>query len=257
MLENCISKNINTVEDQSYQDIVLRDFRLSCISREASYLIRKEVLTGKAKFGVSGDGKELCQLAIARHFDKGDFMSGYYRDQTIMLALGLGTLENLFAQLYADPLNDPFSGGRQMVNHFATPLVDSEGNWLKHTDLYNISSVVSCTAGQMARAFGLAFASKKYRQNPNLCADGFFSHRGNEVSHCSIGDASTSEGIFWETINAAGVEQIPLVISVWDDGYGISVPIEYQTTKSSISRVLSGFQPDEFGDVVSIYTIKC
>lgn len=236
---------------------ILRDFEICCISREVSLLGRKAVLSGRGKFGIFGAGKEVPQVAMARVFEKGDFRSGYYRDQTFMLAKGLATVEQLFAQLYADPENDPFSGGRQMNSHFATPLIDKEGRWTKHLETYNVSADVSCTAGQMARALGLAGASKKYRFNKELATTTNFSHKGNEITFATIGDASTSEGVFWETINAAGVMQVPLLISVWDDGYGISVPIELQTTKSSISEVLSGFSYDKNKNQgIEIYTAK-
>ena len=220
-------------------------------------MARKEVLTGKAKFAVTGDGKEVPQVAMAKAFMKGDYRAGYYRDQTWMFALGIVSLEEYFAQLYADTENDPFSGGRQMNNHFATPIVDPQtGEWANQLEQYNVSADVSCTAGQMARALGFAFASKKYRESKALSQGTPFSVNGNEVCFSTIGDASTSEGIFWEVINAAGVLQVPLVISVWDDGYGISVPVEYQTTKGSISAVLSGFEPDENNAGVRIYTEK-
>ncbi|RME97639.1 MAG: thiamine pyrophosphate-dependent dehydrogenase E1 component subunit alpha, partial [Bacteroidetes bacterium] len=234
---------------------ILQDYNLCCISREASLITRREVLTGKAKFGISGDGKEVPQVALARAMRKGDFRSGYYRDQTLMLALGLCTLEEYFAQLYADPEHDPFSGGRQMNAHFATPLIDAEGQWLDHRKTYNVSADISSTAGQMARALGLALASKKYRTNDQL-QDTPFSQGGNELSVVTIGDASTSEGVFWETINAAAVEQVPLAVMVWDDGYGISVPKKYQTAKESISTVLAGFAEDEAGDGIRIYQLK-
>jgi len=224
---------------EAYRQEVLRDFRICCLSREASVLARKEVLTGRANFGIIGDGKEVAQVAMAKAWRKGDFRSGYYRDQTLLLALDLMTLDDFFGQLYGDPENDKFSGGRQMNCHFATPFVDENGNWLDLKNRFNISADVSPTAGQMARALGLAFASKKFREQPAL--SGNLSESGNEVVFCTIGDASTSEGVFWETVNAAGVLQVPLAISVWDDGYGISVPKKYQTAKESISQVLSGF----------------
>ena len=179
---------------------ILRDFRICCISREVSILARREVLTGKAKFGITGDGKEVPQVAMAHFFQKGDFRSGYYRDQTLMLALDLCKIEDLFAQLYADPLHDPFSGGRLMNGHFATPLNDQQGEWLQQTQSINVSADISSTAGQMARALGLAFASKKYRELPDLDTKQQFSRAGQEVIFCTIGDASTSEGVFWETI---------------------------------------------------------
>ncbi|MCC6460012.1 MAG: transketolase [Saprospiraceae bacterium] len=235
---NIRSKKQEPLSD-AYRQEVLRDFRICCLSREASVLARKEVLTGRANFGIIGDGKEVAQVAMAKAWRKGDFRSGYYRDQTLMLALDLMTLDDFFGQLYGDPENDKFSGGRQMNCHFATPFVDAEGNWLDLKNRYNISSDISPTAGQMARALGMALASKKFRALPQLA--GQLSDQGNEVTFCTIGDASTSEGAFWETVNAAGVLQVPLAIAVWDDGYGISVPQKYQTTKESISEVLSGF----------------
>ena len=255
MLDNSIANEATTVNSKETiipdlpldKETILKDFEICCISREASLLARKEVLTGKAKFGIIGDGKEVPQVAMAKAFRKGDFRSGYYRDQTLMFALGLSTVEAFFAQLYADAKNDPFSGGRQMNSHFATPLIDQNGKWLNHRERYNISADVSSTAGQMARSLGLALASKKYRAYDELPEDNLFSEQGKEVCFCTIGDASTSEGIFWETVNAAAVMQTPLAISVWDDGYGISVPVEYQTAKGNISEVLRGFEDDRDG----------
>ncbi len=235
---------------------ILKDFELCCVSREASLLGRKEVLTGKAKFGIFGDGKEVPQVAMAKAFKKGDFRSGYYRDQTFAFALGISSVEEFFAQLYSDSDNDPHSGGRQMNSHFATPYFDENGDWLPLKEMYNNSSGISPTAGQMARALGLAFASKKYRESKEISKNNPFSDNGKEVCFCTIGDASTSEGIFWETVNAAGVLKVPLAISVWDDGYGISVPIEYQTTKGSISEVLEGFRLNEKGEGINIYEEK-
>ena len=238
------------------KEAILHDFKVCWISREASIMGRKEVLTGKAKFGILGDGKEVAQVALSYAFQKGDFRSGYYRDQTLMFALDIATLEAYFAQIYADPDNDPYSGGRQMNNHYATPLIDEEGHWTNHTERYNVTSDVSNTGGQMARALGLALASKKYRSNKHIPNGENFSKKGNEVCFCTIGDASTSEGIFWETMNAAGVMKVPLAVFVWDDGYGISVPKKYQTTKSSISEALSGFQYDEDTDSgIRIYKV--
>lgn len=236
---------------------VLNDFRIACISRETSLAGRKEVLTGKAKFGIFGDGKEVAQIALAKAFAKGDWRSGYYRDQTWMMALGELTVEQFFAQLYAnpDPQQDPMSAGRQMNGHFATALQDAEGNWLKHTEMYNSTADASPTASQMPRSLGVALASKLYRASEIEGSENF-SHRGNEVSFVSIGDASTSEGLFWETLNAAGVMRVPLAISVWDDGYGISVPQSYQTTKENLSEILSGFQADENGRGLDIYTCE-
>lgn len=237
---------------------VLDDYRWAYTSREVSLISRKEVLTGKAKFGIFGDGKEIAQVAMAKFFQPGDFRAGYYRDQTLMFALGLATIEQFFSQLYADPdiNHDPFSAGRQMNAHFATPFVDSDGNWLDLVNRKNISSDISTTAGQMTRALGLAFASKCFRQVKGLRQFSHLSDNGNEVCFCTIGDASTSEGQFWETINAAGVLQVPLVVFVWDDGYGISVPKEYQTTKGSISSALKGFQKEKGTNGLHIYNVK-
>ena len=247
--------NTSTLSEPNPQEI-LADYRICVLSREASVIARKEVLMGKANFGIIGDGKEVAQVAMARAWQKGDFRSGYYRDQTLMLALGLMTLEEFFAQLYGDPYNDPFSGGRQMNCHFATPFVDEQGRFLDLKNRFNISADVAPTGGQMARGLGLAFASKKFRQNPDLC--GGLSNNGDEVCFITIGDASTSEGAFWETVNAAGVLQVPLAISVWDDGYGISVPQKYQTTKQNISAALAGFQIDNDAEPsgLDIYTGK-
>ncbi len=232
----------------------MQDFRTCCLSREASVIARREVLSGRANFGIIGDGKEVAQVAMAKAWRKGDFRAGYYRDQTLIFALGLSTLEEFFAQLYGDPYGDPFSGGRQMNCHFATPLVDNAGQWTDHKNRYNITADIAPTAGQMARGLGLAFASKKYRENPAIGGD--FSSNGNEVSFVTIGDASTSEGAFWETMNAAGVLQVPLAVSVWDDGYGISVPKKYQTTKESISAALAGMQTEGDDTGMEIYTGK-
>ncbi len=236
---------------------LLEDYKVCAISREASLLARKEVLTGKAKFGIIGDGKEVPQILMSKYFRNGDFRSGYYRDQTFMFASGLSSVKEFFAQLYADAINDPFSGGRQMNSHYATQLIDKNtGKWERHIDLKNVSSDVSCTGGQMARAVGLALASKKYRENPSINEGDGFSHKGDEIVFVTIGDASTSEGVFWESVNAAAVQQIPMLINVWDDGYGISVPKKYQTTKESISEALAGFQSDEDGEGIDIYVVK-
>jgi pyruvate/2-oxoglutarate/acetoin dehydrogenase E1 component/TPP-dependent pyruvate/acetoin dehydrogenase alpha subunit len=243
---------------ENFRESVLADFRTCCISREASLMGRKEVLSGKAKFGIFGDGKEVAQVAMAKFFMPGDFRSGYYRDQTFMLAAGLATTEQLFAQLYADPSleNEPFSGGRQMNCHFATRFVDGEGNWLDLVNRKNVSSDIAPTGGQMPRAIGLAFASKAFRHIEQLHNQPGLSNNGNEVCFVTIGDASTSEGHFWETINAAGVLQVPLAVFVWDDGYGISVPKKYQTVKSSISDALSGMQKTENSNGFNIYKVK-
>ena len=236
------------------KEAILHDFSICCISREASILGRKEVLTGKAKFGIFGSGKEVAQVAMSYAMRKGDYRSGYYRDQTIMFALDLVSVDHFFAQLYADTENDPYSGGRQMNNHYATPIVDKNGQWVSQQEQYNVIADVSNTAGQMARALGIAEASKKFRNVDTFDDQHLFSNQGNEVCFCTIGDASTSEGVFWETLNAAGVMQVPLAVMVWDDGYGISVPVEYQTTKGSISAAMAGLQRDENGNGLEIYT---
>lgn len=241
-----------------FRNEVLKDYRFACESRETSLLGRKEVLTGKAKFGIFGDGKEVAQVAMAKFFKPGDFRSGYYRDQTFMFASGLATVEQFFSQLYADPdvNNDPFSAGRQMNAHFATKMVDEQGEWLPLAHKKNVSSDIAPTAGQMPRALGLAFASKAFRQVSELEDLTTLSDKGNEVCFCTIGDASTSEGHFWETINAAGVLQVPLAVFVWDNGYGISVPKDYQTTKGSISVALKGFQKEGNSNGIDIYNMK-
>ncbi|HRC32493.1 MAG TPA: thiamine pyrophosphate-dependent enzyme [Bacteroidia bacterium] len=239
---------------------VVDDYRIANISRQASLLGRREVLTGKAKFGIFGDGKEVAQIAMAKVFKHGDFRSGYYRDQTFMFAAGLLTVQQYFAQLYADTDTDadPCSQGRLMNGHFATKLLDEKGDWLNLTQLKNSSADISPTAGQMPRLLGLAYASKLYRNNNDLNNVDFskFSINGNEVAFGTIGDASTSEGLFWETMNAAGVLQVPLAMSVWDDGYGISVSKKYQTIKQSISEALSGFATTGDKDGFLIYTAK-
>ncbi|MEO5650275.1 MAG: thiamine pyrophosphate-dependent enzyme [Ginsengibacter sp.] len=241
-----------------FRQEVLKDYNVVCISREASLLARKEVLTGKAKFGIFGDGKEVAQVAMAKFFMTGDFRSGYYRDQTFMFASGLATVEQFFAQLYSDPdiNNDPFSAGRQMNSHFATKFVDENGDWLALANKKNVSADIAPTGGQMPRALGLAFASKVFRGVKDLQQMTHLSNNGNEICFCTIGDSSTSEGHFWEIMNAAGVLQIPLAVFVWDDGYGISVPKEYQTIKSSISEAISGFQKEENTNGINIYKLK-
>jgi len=223
---------------------VLNDYRLANYSREISLMGRREVLTGKAKFGILGDGKEVAQIALAKQWQPGDWRSGYYRDQTMMMAAGQLPGEQFFAQLYADAdlEREPASAGRQMNGHFATRSLDENGNWLTLTEQVNSSPDISPTAGQMPRLLGLGLASKFYRENKELKDHKQFSNGGNEIAFGTIGDASTSEGIFWEALNAAGVMQVPIVMSVWDDGHGISVPKEFQTIKESISEALSGFQ---------------
>ena len=237
---------------------LLADYRLAVESREASLLGRKEVFMGKAKFGIFGDGKELAQIAMARFFENGDFRSGYYRDQTFMFAIGQLTVQQYFAQLYAhtDIEADPSSGGRLMNGHFSTRLLDENGEWKDLTREKHSSSDISPTAGQMPRLLGLAYASKLYRQNKDLHQFSTFSNKGSEVAFGTIGNASTSEGMFYEAINAAGVLQVPMVMSVWDDEYGISVPKEYHTTKGSISAVLEGFKRDKKHEGLEIITVN-
>lgn len=243
---------------EGFRNTILEDYKTAVISREVSLLGRREVLTGKAKFGIFGDGKEVAQLAMAKFFQPGDFRSGYYRDQTFMFAAGLATVEQYFSQLYGDPdvKNDPFSAGRQMNAHFATKIVDDNGNWLDLANRKNISADMAPTASQMPRALGLAYASKCFRQGQRLREFDHLSHNGNEICFCTIGDASTSEGHFWETMNAAGVLQVPLAVFVWDDGYGISVPKNFQTTKGSISEALKGLEKQEDTNGIRIYKLK-
>ena len=239
---------------------ILADYKLGWLSRHMSLIGRKEVLSGKAKFGIFGDGKEIPQIAMAKVFKNGDFRSGYYRDQTFMLAIDELKPTQFFAQLYAHPdvEADPSSAGRQMNSHFATRLIDENGEWIDQTKSKNTSSDISPTAGQMARLLGLAQASKVYRNEKSLKGKEWkkFSNKGNEVAFGTIGDASTSEGLFWETINAAGVLQVPLIMSVWDDGFGISVSKRFQTTKESISEALAGFQRTEDTPGFEILTVK-
>jgi len=263
-----MAKKIQQKEKQSEVEVstqmmpsnvsIIEDYRIAWESRHASLLGRKEVLTGKAKFGIFGDGKEVPQLAMARVFKEGDWRSGYYRDQTFMLAAGMMTLEEFFAQLYGDtdPKASPGSGGRMMNNHFSTQLLDDDGEWKNLTRQKNTSADISPTAGQMPRLLGLGLASKFYRHNKDLKSFSNFSIQGNEVVFGTIGDSSTSEGHFFETINAIGVLKVPVVMSIWDDGWGISVSKEYQTTKGSISEVLKGFELDEHKNGFKIFCVK-
>ncbi len=251
-------KNVKSSISAKRATYILADYQLACESREASLLGRKEVFMGKAKFGIFGDGKEVAQIAMAKVFRKGDFRSGYYRDQTFMLAIGELTLQEYFAQLYAhtEVEADPASAGRLMNGHFATRMIDEHGNFKDLTKHKNSSSDISPTAGQMPRLVGLGYASKLFRNNPELAALKKLSINGNEVAFGTIGNASTSEGIFFEAINAAGVLQIPMLMSVWDDDYGISVPARYQTTKGNISKILQGFQRSEHEEGFEIITAK-
>ena len=244
-------------KDEFIQEVIT-DYIIAYKSRQASLIGRKEVLTGKAKFGIFGDGKEVAQIAMARYMQNGDFRAGYYRDQTLMFALGLSDVQKFFAQLYAHPSveHEPSSAGRSMNGHFGTRMLDDNGEWLKQTDRINISSDISPTAGQMPRVLGLAFASKVYKENENLHHKTDFSDKGNEIAWGTIGNASTSEGHFWESINAAGVMQVPMLISIWDDEYGISVHAKHQTTKQNLTAILSGFKTDKFGKGIELITVN-
>ena len=250
--------NSTELSFDDYSKIVINDYRIGFESRQASLIGRREVLTGKAKFGIFGDGKEVAQLAMAKAFVKGDWRAGYYRDQTFMFATGMSTLHEFFAQLYAYPdvKKDPASAGRQMNCHYATRFIDEAGNWVNQVETMNCSADISTTGGHMPRLLGLAFASKLYRQNPELAYLEKFSVNGNEVAFGSIGNGSTSEGLFFEAINAAGVMQVPMAISVWDDAYAISVPAKLQTTKEDISEILKGFQRENGSNGYEIFKVR-
>lgn len=258
MLQETKSITSNQISFSDFKKEVLNDYKIAKISRECSLLGRREVLTGKAKFGIFGDGKEVPQLAMAKAFKKGDFRSGYYRDQTFMMALGELSPQQFFAGLYAhaDIKADPMSAGRQMGGHFATHSLNDDGSWKNLTKQYNSSADISPTAGQMPRLLGLAQASKVYRNEKSVQKNTNFSINGNEVAWGTIGNASTSEGLFFETINAAGVLQVPMVMSVWDDEYGISVHAKFQTTKESISEILKGFQRDSEYNGYEIFIVN-
>ena len=250
----------NTPElEIDFREILLSDYRMACVSREMSVLGRKEVLTGKAKFGIFGDGKEVCQLALAKVVRPGDWRSGYYRDQTFMMARNLINIQQYFAALYGDTdlTREPTSGGRQMGGHFATRFLSEDGDWLDQMADVNSSSDLSPTAAQMPRLLGLAQASKVYKSLPEMAKKmAKFTDGGNEIAFGMIGDASTSQGLFWETLNAACVLEVPMLMSVWDDGYGISVPKKYHTTKESISEALRGFQKSEGTNGLTIFRVK-
>lgn len=250
----------NTPElETDFREILLSDYRMACVSREMSVLGRKEVLTGKAKFGIFGDGKEVCQLALAKVVRPGDWRSGYYRDQTFMMARNLINIQQYFAALYGDTdlTREPTSGGRQMGGHFATRFLSEDGDWLDQMADVNSSSDLSPTAAQMPRLLGLAQASKVYKSLPEMAKKmAKFTDGGNEIAFGMIGDASTSQGLFWETLNAACVLEVPMLMSVWDDGYGISVPKKYHTTKESISEALRGFQKSEGTNGLTIFRVK-
>jgi TPP-dependent pyruvate/acetoin dehydrogenase alpha subunit len=236
-------------------DEILKDYRLAYQSRQVSLIGRREVLSGKAKFGIFGDGKEIAQLAIARAFRKGDWRSGYYRDQTWMFALGALSIQEFFAQLYAhtDINHEPATGGRGMNGHFGTRLLNPDGSWRSQTEAYNVAADISPTAGQMPRAVGLAYASVLYRNRsaersrrslPELADFQQFSRHGDEVTWATIGNASTAEGLFWESVNAIGVLKAPAILTIYDDGYGISVPNQFQMVKENIGAILKGFERD-------------
>ena len=258
MVTDVAKQSSASISKQEFIDQVKSDYITAYKSRQTSLIGRKEVLTGKAKFGIFGDGKEIAQVAMARYMQDGDFRAGYYRDQTIMFALGLSDVQKFFAQLYAHPSteHEPSSAGRSMNGHFGTRMLDDNGEWLPQTDRINISSDISPTAGQMPRALGLAFASKIYKFNKDLHQSTNFSKQGNEVAWATIGNASTSEGHFWESINAAGVMQVPMLVSIWDDEYGISVHAKHQTTKQNLSSILSGFKTDKFGTGIELITVN-
>ena len=241
-MENIIDLN-KEITFETFKQQVLEDYKIIVSSREASLLGRREVLSGKAKFGIFGDGKELPQIALAKVFQKGDFRSGYYRDQTFMMAINELTVKQIFSGLYAntDIDEEPMSAGRQMGAHFNTPLLNNDGSWKKSIEYKNSSSDISCTGSQMPRLLGLAQASKLYRKL-NFKNSKDFTKNGNEIAWGTIGNASTSEGVFFEVLNAAGVHQVPMVISIWDDKYGISVENKDQTIKEDISEALSGFK---------------
>ena len=237
---------------------IISDYRVAYVSRQASLAGRREVMSGKAKFGIFGDGKEVAQIAMAKAFEKGDWRAGYYRDQTFMMAIGELTVKQFFAQLYADTdlEHEPASAGRQMNSHFSTRYIREDGSWTNQAKSYNSSSDLSPTAAQMAKLVGLGYASKIYRQNKLLDGNELFSNKGNEVAFGTIGNASAAEGIFWESLNACGVLQVPVAISVWDDGYGISVPNKYQMTKESVSEIIKGYQYEKGKGGVDIYVVK-
>jgi pyruvate/2-oxoglutarate/acetoin dehydrogenase E1 component/TPP-dependent pyruvate/acetoin dehydrogenase alpha subunit len=243
---------------EDFKKIVINDYRIAFESRQASLIGRREVLTGKAKFGIFGDGKEVAQLAMAKAFRAGDWRAGYYRDQTFMFATGISNLKEFFAQLYANPdiEKDPASAGRQMNCHFATRFVNADGTWANQAESMNCASDISTTAGHMPRLLGLAYASKLYRENKELEYLKQFSVNGNEVAFGTIGNGSTSEGLFFETFNAAGVLQVPMAISIWDDAYAISVPAKLQTTKEDISEILKGFQRENGTNGYEIFKVR-
>ena len=250
------SEKNNNVTDYKLQ--VLQDYIMAYKSRQASLIGRKEVLTGKAKFGIFGDGKEVPQVVMSKFMKPGDFRAGYYRDQTMMFALGLSSIKKFFAQLYADTNleNEPSSAGRSMNGHFSTRLLDENGNWLPQNDRVNVAADISPTGAQMPKVLGLAFASKVYKDNWNIIGENSFSNKGNEIAWGTIGNASASEGHFWESINAAGVMQVPMIVSIWDDEYGISVHAKHQTTKEDLGAILKGFETDKNGVGYNLFQVN-
>ncbi len=250
-----MAKTIEKLEEVSLAvDEIISDYRLAYKSRQASLISRREVMSGKAKFGIFGDGKELPQIAMAKAFKKGDFRSGYYRDQTFMFAIGETTFQQFFAQLYAhaDLEAEPATGGRAMNAHFATRSLNPDGSWKDLTDIYNSSADLSPTGSQMPRLVGLGYASKLYRELEEVQHLRQFSDNGNEVAFGTVGNATTAEGMFWEAVNAIGVLKAPVVLSIWDDEFGISVPNEYQMVKANISELLRGFQREPEKGMISI-----
>src|ERR1700710_442067 len=258
VIHNGDTSNAAELSFDDFREIVISDYRIAFESRQASIIGRREVLTGKAKFGIFGDGKEVAQLAMAKAFRLGDWRAGYYRDQTFMFATGMSNLKEFFAQLYANPdiEKDPASAGRQMNCHFATRYVNADGTWANQAETMNCSADISTTGGHMPRLLGLAYASKLYRQNKELEYLKQFSVNGNEVAFGTIGNGSTSEGLFFEAFNAAGVLQVPMAISIWDDAYAISVPAKLQTTKEDISEILKGFQREHGSNGYEIFKVK-
>jgi pyruvate/2-oxoglutarate/acetoin dehydrogenase E1 component/TPP-dependent pyruvate/acetoin dehydrogenase alpha subunit len=250
--------DVTELSFDDFKNIVINDYRIAYESRQASIIGRREVLTGKAKFGIFGDGKEVAQLAMAKVFRKGDWRAGYYRDQTFMFATGMSNLPEFFAQLYANPdvEKDPASAGRQMNCHYATRFINADGSWVNQAETMNCAADISTTGGHMPRLLGLAYASKLYRQNKELSYLDNFSVNGNEVAFGTIGNGATSEGLFFETFNAAGVLQVPMAISIWDDAYAISVPANLQTTKEDISEILKGFQREDGTNGYEIFKVK-
>ena len=250
--------DVNQLSKDDFKAVILSDFRLINEVRESSLLGRRDVLSGKGSFGIFGDGKELAQIALAKVFKDGDFRAGYYRDQTLMMCIGQLTTKQMFAHLYGNPelSAEPSSGSRQMMNHFGSRFLNDDGTWKDLMKQKNSTSDMACLASNFPRLVGLAQASKVYRNNKDLSHKKSFSNNGSEIAFGTIGNSSCAEGHFFEAVNAIGVLQVPAIISVWDDGYGISVGNEYQMTKSDVSEVLKGFQRDEKGEGFEIFKVK-